>query len=216
MPLQIVLQESIRWLKMDKFWLRIEKHLGAFLLRCFSLTIRKSRHGEFPTEPVVFILWHRDQIPLIFLNRNRDVGVLVSKSKDGELIAGPISKLGFVPIRGSSSRGGSKAMRDLIRHLETNSIAITPDGPKGPAHIIKDGALMTAYLTGRAIVPVAIDVSREWTFNSWDKFRFPKPFSHIRQIFGMKIFIDKKEDIPEIKERLAAEMGRLYEVIKFK
>jgi len=201
---------------MNKYLLKAEKHLGAFLLRCLDLTIRKTHYGEFPTEPVVFMLWHRDQIPLVIMNRNKKIGALVSQSKDGELIAGPISKLGFIPIRGSSTRGGSKALRDLVSHLKSNSIAISPDGPQGPIYSIKDGMLITAYLAKRPIVPVAIDVSWEWTFNSWDKFRFPKPFCRVRQMFGMKFYIENKEDIPLMKEKIKEEMDRMYESIRFK
>lgn len=200
---------------MSDFFLRVEKHLGALLLRCLNITIKKSRYSEFPADPAIFMVWHRDQIATVLLNKNKQVGVLISKSNDGELIAGPISKLGFIPIRGSSSRGGYKGMIALITHLETNSIAITPDGPRGPIYEIKDGILMTAFLTNRPIIPVGVDINREWVFKSWDRFRFPKPFSHIRQIFGNKFYVTSKEDIPEVKEKLKAEMERLYEVIKF-
>lgn len=201
---------------MNKYLLKAEKYFGAFLLRCLDLTIRKTYDGEFPTEPVVFMLWHRDQIPLAIMNRNKNIGVLVSQSDDGQLIAGPISKLGFSPIRGSSTRGGSKALKGLVSHLKSYPVAITPDGPQGPVYSIKDGLLITAYLAKRPIVPVAIDVSREWTFNSWDKFRFPKPFCHIRQMFGMEFYIENKEDIPLMKEKIKEEMNRMYESIRFK
>lgn len=200
---------------MNKFLLRCEKHFGSFLLRMFNLTIKKEIMGDYPLEPTIFMFWHRDQIPLTLLNMNRNIGVLVSQSNDGQLIAGPISKLGYIPVRGSSTRGGTQALRGLIAHLKNNSVAITPDGPRGPIYSIKDGLLTTAYLSKRAIMPVAIDVSREWTFNSWDKFRFPRPFSTIRIKYGIPHFVKNKEDFAEIKEALKQEIEAMYDSIKF-
>ncbi len=200
---------------MNKFLLKCEEHLGAFLLRLINLTIKKEIYGNYPQEPTVFMIWHRDQIPLTLLNKDRNIGVLVSQSKDGQLIAGPISKLGYVPVRGSSTRGGTSALRGLIKHLKSSSIAITPDGPRGPIYSIKDGLLTTAYLSQRDIMPVAIDVNREWVFNSWDKFRFPKPFSTIRMKYGKPQRVKSKEDFVKIKETLKAEMNSMYQSIKF-
>ncbi len=200
---------------MNKFLLNCEKYLGSFLLRAINLTIRKEIYGNYPQEAKVFMIWHRDQIPLTLLNKNRNIGVLVSQSKDGQLIAGPISKLGYVPVRGSSTRGGTSALRALISHLKTSSVAITPDGPRGPIYTIKDGLLTASYLSKRPIMPVAIDVSREWTFNSWDKFRFPKPFSTIRMKYGKSYQVENKEDYPRIKEQLKLDMDAMYQEIKF-
>ena len=201
---------------MNKYILRIEKYLGAFLLKTIRLTLKKEIHGAYPNEPAVLMVWHRNQIPSCLLNKDSNLGVLISQSKDGELIAGPISKLGFVPVRGSSRRGGTQALRGLISHLKTNCVVITPDGPKGPIYTIKDGLLTTAYLSKRAIVPVAIDVNREWIFNSWDKFRFPKPFAIVRMKYGKEFFVKNKEDFPVIKEALQAEMDSMYQALKFK
>lgn len=201
---------------MNNFTLKLEKYLGSFILRVLNLTIKKEISGAYPSEPAIFMMWHRDQIPLALLNKNKNIGVLVSQSKDGELIAGPISRLGYVPVRGSSTRGGTQALRGLLTHLKTSCVAITPDGPKGPCYSIKDGLLTTAYLAKRAIVPVAIDVSREWVFNSWDRFRFPKPFSIIRLKYGKPVWVEKKEDIPVIKEILQQDMELLFDSIKFK
>lgn len=201
---------------MNKFVLKVEKYLGSFLLRLISSTIKKEYINDYLEEPTIYMVWHRDQIPSILLSMNRNVGVLISQSKDGELIAGPISKLGYVPVRGSSTRGGTQALRGLLSHLKNNSVVLTPDGPKGPIYTIKDGLLTTAYLSKRAIVPVAVDVSREWVFNSWDKFRFPKPFSKIRLKCGKKFYVESKEDFPLVKEALKYEMEKLYNSIKFK
>ena len=201
---------------MNKFLLSCEKYLGASFLKLINLTIKKEIIGDFPTEPVIFMFWHRDQIPLLLFSMNRNYGVLVSQSKDGELIAGPISRLGFVAVRGSSTRGGTKALRGLLAHLKRHSIGITPDGPRGPIYSITDGLLTTAYLSKRPVIPLAIDVSREWTFNSWDKFRFPKPFSSMRMKFGTKHFVPSKDDFPNVKEALKKEMESMFKEISFK
>ncbi len=200
---------------MNKILLKCEEYLGSLLLKVIDLTIKKEVFGNYPSQPTVFMIWHRDQIPLTLLNKNKNIGVLVSQSKDGQLIAGPISKLGYVPVRGSSTRGGTQALRGLINHLKSSSIAITPDGPRGPIYTIKDGLLTTAYLSKREIMPVAIDVNKEWVFKSWDKFRFPKPFSTIRMKYGNSYSVNSKADFAKIKEVLKVEMDSMYKSIKF-
>jgi len=133
--------------------------------------------------------------------------VMVSSSKDGELIAGPLSELGYVPIRGSSSFKGSAAMREMIKIAEKISLAITPDGPKGPCYTFHPGLFQIAYLAKIPIVAVAVNADKEWLFKSWDRFRFPKPFAKITMIYSDPIPVQSKEDFisaeKEIRDFLA-------------
>lgn len=201
---------------MNKYLLFLEKNFGAVLLRILSVTIKKKYFSKFYSEPVIYMIWHRDQILSILTNQNKNIGVIISKSKDGELIAGPVSKLGFVPLRGSSHRGGANALKRMLTHLKVSSVAITPDGPRGPIYSIKDGVLVAAYLSKRPIVPVICECNYEWIFHkSWDRFRVPKPFSKINIIYGNKIYVKDKSDFGKIRIALEKEMLRLHNKVKF-
>ena len=95
---------------------------------------------------VLYLFWHRNILPLLYLRRGEGVGVMISSSKDGDYVAEPAKVLGFKPIRGSITRGGAKAAREMIRFARDNSICIVPDGPKGPACKIKSGAGIISLL----------------------------------------------------------------------
>ena len=125
------------------------------------------------------------------------MAVMVSASKDGELIAGPSAKMGYTVVRGSSSRQGSQALKEMLRYAKTMPVAITPDGPRGPVGTINPGLFHIALLAKIPIVAVACDSNREWIFNSWDKFRFPKPFARVKIMYSVPIYIRSKADIPK-------------------
>ncbi|MDD3050776.1 MAG: lysophospholipid acyltransferase family protein [Candidatus Cloacimonetes bacterium] len=173
----------------------LEKYFAALLLYILGFTYRYRELGNFPKERVVFSFWHRNQIPLLYFKRNKGITILISSSKDGELIAGPARVMGFNTARGSSRRGGLSAVKELIRKAADYSLAISPDGPKGPNMQVKEGALFVAYVTKLPVVPVGVHIEKEWIFKSWDRFRFPKPFSRINVIFDEPFFIDNKDEI---------------------
>jgi lysophospholipid acyltransferase (LPLAT)-like uncharacterized protein len=179
----------------NKLFFTLEKYLGSALVLALGATLRIKRTGIQPKEPVIYAFWHRNMIPLLYLHRYQKIGIMISSSKDGELIAGPCKALGYVPVRGSSTRGGSQAVRQMVKHSRRHCCAITPGGPKGPAQEVKDGLLYLAYAAKRPIVPVGVQINKEWIFNSWDRFRFPKPFARITVHYGLPIGILTKEDI---------------------
>jgi len=182
---------------MRKVLFFLEKYLGAALIYLLSITLRYIVIGNKPEGRVVFSFWHRDQIPLLYFRRNEGITILISSSKDGELIAGPAKVLGFNTVRGSSRRKAVTALRQLREVAEKYTLAITPDGPKGPNMVIKDGVLFASYMTHLPIVPVLVEIEKEWLFNTWDKFRFPKPFSRVVVAYGDPIYIETKEEIVE-------------------
>lgn len=148
------------------------------------------------------MFWHRNLLLMTLQRIDQGAAVMVSSSKDGELIAGPLSELGYIPVRGSSSRKGSMAMREMIRMSKTISLAITPDGPKGPCYTFHPGLFQIAYLAKIPIVAVAVNANKEWLFNSWDKFRFPKPFAKLTMIYSDPIWVNNKEDIAIVEETI--------------
>ncbi len=133
--------------------------------------------------------------------------ILISSSKDGELIARVLSYFGHEAVRGSSSRGGSKAFKALLRMAkEPFDFALTPDGPKGPRHQAKDGVIQLARLTGRPVVPLAYVCSRGHRFASWDRFLCPYPFAHAVYSYGEALFYQSGESTESFRERIEQAM----------
>ena len=121
--------------------------------------------------------------------------LMISQSRDGELIA-KIAKLsGWNPVRGSSSRGGKEALKDMIANLKKTKLAgHILDGPRGPSGIVKAGVIRLAHATDAVIVPLSVSPENAWYFNSWDKFVLPKPFSKVSLRFGNMLKFDKVTD----------------------
>jgi lysophospholipid acyltransferase (LPLAT)-like uncharacterized protein len=161
---------------------------GVFLVS-WSLRYRiEDPHGllrRATDRPLLFAFWHNRifLMPYLFYHYWRPrqrvrVAALVSASRDGGQLAGLLEQFGLVCVRGSSSRRGSQALRELARLVgEGYDIAITPDGPRGPKYVAQDGAISLAQLTGMPIIPVSYVLSRKITFNSWDNFMIPLPFT---------------------------------------
>ena len=133
----------------------------------------------------IFSLWHGQLLPLLWHHREEGVVLLISEHKDGELVARAAESLGYALVRGSTTRGGDRALISIIRELEAGrEVAITPDGPKGPARKYAPGALIAAQRSGAAILPVVAVADRAWRLKSWDRFMIPKPFARITVAYG--------------------------------
>jgi len=152
----------------------------------------------------IFALWHARLLPLIYTHRGRGVVVLVSRHRDGEWIARVIERLGFATARGSSTRGGGVGARAMLLEGERGHLlAITPDGPRGPAERVKPGLVYLASRTGFPVLPVAAAARRAWVFDSWDRFRLPLPFTRVTVAYGAPIAI------PRALEREDADRWRI-------
>lgn len=166
--------------------------LGAWVLRLLASTWRvRTVNGEQLDEArrsgqrVLFTLWHGELLPLLWHQRGRGVAVVISEHRDGEIIARIAESLGYRTVRGSSSRGASRALLGLTRAIEEGTDgAITPDGPRGPAHVFASGAAVAAQRTGVPIVPIRASASRAWRLKSWDRFLIPKPFARVTVTLG--------------------------------
>lgn len=136
-------------------------------------------------EPAVYALWHEHLLPLSLLHAGTGAGVLVSRHRDGEILARILHDLGYRPVRGSSSRGGAAGLRRMIElGREGRPLAFTPDGPRGPARTPKAGAVRTAAATGLPLVPVAAAATRGWRLGSWDGFLVPAPAAAVYVGYG--------------------------------
>lgn len=186
-----------------------------------SSTLRRRPATELrlPPGPVIFALWHNRLAVCVpacrrFLRpaRGRDtLAALVSASRDGALLAAVVGRFGVHPVRGSSSRRGGQALKELVSWVRRgNDVALTPDGPRGPCYQAREGALVLAQLTGAPVVPVSCNVRWKLRLGSWDRFQVPLPFAAYELTLHNPIRVPR-EASPEERERLRQ---RLEEVLR--
>jgi lysophospholipid acyltransferase (LPLAT)-like uncharacterized protein len=150
-----------------------------------ALAAAEAAHGA-----AVVALWHDQLLAPTYAFRNRNYATMASKSADGEYIARMLHYWRYQVARGSSSRGGDSALRELVDLVRRgHTVALTADGPRGPRHRLKLGVLRLAQRTGVPVVPVAAVASHAWRFNSWDRFMLPKPLSRVVVLFGEAVSV---------------------------
>ncbi len=141
-------------------------------------------------KPVIFTLWHGQMLPLLYQHRNEGVAILISEHGDGEIIARIAKSLGYNTVRGSTSRGATRALVAMAKVLEGGTdLAITPDGPRGPARSVAPGVLAVSQRTGAPIIPIGLCARRAWRLKSWDQFVIPHPFSRVDIAYGDPVTI---------------------------
>jgi len=148
-----------------------------------------------------------------FLPHKGRVGMMISRHRDGEFIARAVKLFGIDSVRGSTTRGGAAALRGMVRFFENGAhLAITPDGPQGPRHVVQRGVIELARLTAAPIIPVAYSASRKKVFNSWDHFILPLPFCKVIYVYGEAIFIPRNLSEKELEEKRLLVEDRLRQV----
>ena len=183
------------------------------IVHLLGLTLRIEEEGQTQWGPnarqeeaPLWALWHETILMSVWHHRDQDVHVMISASRDGELIARVARFFGYTPVRGSSSRGGREALSSLIGYLKAGKrCAITPDGPRGPRREIKIGVLSLARMTGCPVVPFAFEAEHCWRLRSWDQFIIPKPFSRAVFVYGNPIKVSRhggEEDLKKIQAEL--------------
>jgi len=169
--------------------LAVIPRLAAGVIRLLGATLRVEDvcapgvpAGDTLPGPTVFAFWHRSLLLAAYRFRGLGIAILISRSFDGELIARTVERLGFVAVRGSSTRGGSAGLRGMQRLYEDGVIcAFTADGPKGPALVAKAGPVQLAELVGaRWVGAFELMPERAWRLGSWDAFVVPRPFTRVR------------------------------------
>lgn len=144
------------------------------------------------SEPIIGVFWHEYiALPVGVWSGGR-VTMLVSQHRDAEWLNQAAERLGFSVVRGSTRRGGSKAILQLRQLCKTNSLGITPDGPQGPRRQMSLGPIFLASLFGMPVVPIGAGFRRPWRANTWDQFALGRPFSRARLICGPKIYVPKR------------------------
>jgi hypothetical protein len=141
--------------------------------------------------------------------------IMISQSRDGDFIAAVVKKIGWIPVRGSGSRGGKQALIQMVQEINVRKIGVhIVDGPVGPPHIIKPGLISIALKAGAVICPVYISYQNPWIFNSWDKFMVPKPFGKVLIRFGSLISVPSdltEDDFGKLLSRVEDDMVGGYE-----
>lgn len=178
--------EKQRFSLRQRFWLWLISAASYLAISLIGPTLRYSISWEEPPTPqnafyempVIYSFWHRAVFPAAWLWRKLGIAVMVSRSFDGEYIARTIEKLGFVAVRGSSSRGGASALLGLKKHLDRGvSVAFTIDGPRGPKYVAKPGPVLLSRESGLPMAALYVALSDAWVLNTWDAMMIPKPFS---------------------------------------
>jgi lysophospholipid acyltransferase (LPLAT)-like uncharacterized protein len=202
--------------KLDSWPARLLIASGFGLYRLWARTLRlqvDDPHdvvGFVRQQPVIFAIWHNRllMLPRVFdpsFPTRQSYG-LISASRDGDLIARFIERSGYGTIRGSSSRKGVIALRQLVETLGADgNVLVTPDGPRGPVYQVSQGIIFLAQKSRAAIVPIHMEYSSAWRLKSWDRFVVPRPFATLRAIFGAPIHIAPLEG----PEQFEAEQVRL-------
>ena len=145
---------------------------------------------------LVYASWHQRFFPgITFFSSRQPIAIMISQSRDGEMVARVVDILGWCSVRGSSTRGGITALRKLKDLARAGyKIGHIVDGPKGPFGVVKPGLLRIAQVAGKPIVPTITSAQKKWVFNSWDRFMVPKPFTRVIIRFGEAIGVSAELD----------------------
>ncbi|MFO1472339.1 MAG: lysophospholipid acyltransferase family protein [Turneriella sp.] len=196
---------------------RLGLFVGSYVLKWYiQLAYRTAKLLAFDVDPeaekliadpkgqFIIAIWHNRLMLSVYslsdnvAGRGHDVLAIISQSSDGELIARATKMWGAYTARGSSSRGGTAALKKILKYTKLHfHPLITPDGPRGPVYVVKEGLPAMARLTGLPIVPICYDASKKWITRSWDKFIIPKLFSKTVLSYGAPIYLDKNMPIDE-------------------
>jgi len=175
-----------------------------------------SMPGLHQISPGIYPFWHRCVLPATWLFRNENIGVLTSLSRDGEYIAQVIRHFGFVPVRGSSSRGGPRGLLEMETMVKAGgAVAFTIDGPRGPRYVAKKGPVMLGRLTGIPITAFYVAVQKAWVLKTWDAMLIPKPFSRAYVRVAKNIFVPPDADDAALHRHHAEMQAALERVTAF-
>jgi lysophospholipid acyltransferase (LPLAT)-like uncharacterized protein len=209
----IVVPQPLPWHR------RVAAFAAAALLRLSFKTwrLRWQDCGQYPETkgPVIYCAWHNSLLAGLassnddFLQARwpaQGLAVMISASRDGSFLASVVERIGIQPIRGSTSRRGPQALLEATTWMKRQySIAITPDGPRGPVHQVQEGIILLAQLTGRPIIPTSNFTRWKIRLHSWDRFQIPLPFASGQSYYGEPIWVPRDASETE-REQLRAKL----------
>lgn len=206
--------------KLHRLVKRTRRKLGALLMPQLAPRVLRRLSGSWKTHLLgaehraaaqaapgcLWVLWHGRMLMGLAEHANLGYTVLVSPSKDGELMNTLLPRFGYRVIRGSTSRTGTRALREMLRDLKAGgTVVVTPDGPRGPRHSGSSGVIWLARATGFPILPCGFVADRAWRMNSWDAFTIPKWGANVAMVFGEPMSVARDIDNDELK-RLSEEL----------
>jgi lysophospholipid acyltransferase (LPLAT)-like uncharacterized protein len=209
-----------RFTRWQRFLIWLIGWAGYLLIRALGPTLRYTisiEEGGPPhwyVAPVIYPFWHRCLIPACFLWRHKQIAVVTSTSFDGEYIARILDKFGYTPVRGSSTRGGVRALLGMQTELDGgHAVAFTIDGPKGPMYVAKPGPALLARMTSLPILCFHVALEDSWVLNkSWDQFMIPKPFSRALVRISRMIHVPSDaQDLERYRDEMQAALDRVRE-----
>ena len=154
----------------------------------------------------IIALWHGRILAATPYFQRRGIVAMASENFDGEWIARLLGKFGYGAARGSTSRGGPMALRELVKQVKAHGVAFTLDGPRGPAEVAQPGAVWLAKATGNPLLPFHSEAASSWTLKSWDRTQIPKPFTTVAMAIGQPIYVPPEADDRALDElRLSLE-----------
>lgn len=200
--------------------------LGFLLVKALYGTLRWERLGSLAggtffkgLPPAIFVFWHSHQLGMLPLYCSQTsprprLYMLISRHADGRIVARIARFFGVYSVAGSSTRGGSEALYELLRHMRAgHHVAVTPDGPKGPAERVKQGVVRIAQRAGTQIYPVAYAAASKWEFKSWDRMFLPKPFSRMVGMVGEPLSVPENLREDEIESYTKELETRLSDLV---
>lgn len=191
------------------FLFKLIGFLGSLFIRLWMRTLHYRYNIADPridiryrrgTERYIYALWHEVMLFPVHLGTGLGVHILVSQHSDGEIITQIAERLGFRAIRGSTTRGGARAVLELLEMAERSHVAITPDGPRGPRRRVQGGLIYLASRSGRPIVPLGFAAVRGWRAASWDRFLLPRPYTTVFAVAGPPITISPDLDSATLEQ----------------
>jgi len=206
--------------KNSDFKIKLAAGLAYFLLNLIGRLVRISYLGKEHPEKLgaenkryILTLWHGRMFIPIFVQRKKGIVAMVSQHADGEFIARAVEKMGYKTVRGSSTRGGMQALREMVKLIKGGvNGAMMVDGPKGPRGEFKIGTLVLAQLSGASLIPMTYACSRAKVFDSWDKFVLAKPFSKVVVAYGEPVEVPREmgeAELTKLKTEMEAKMDTL-------
>jgi lysophospholipid acyltransferase (LPLAT)-like uncharacterized protein len=205
----------------DRLLIRLADWAFFLLIRLIGLTMRFETEGWESFEAIenagklpIYSFWHDRIFAGTYFFRDRGIVVITSQSKDGEYIARFIKRLGYGAIRGSSTRGGTKALVEMIRAMKQGvPMAFSLDGPKGPRYKAKPGAPLLAKKTGNPLMPFVVECRHFFRLKSWDRMQIPRPFTKVRVIIAEPIYVSPDADDGDLQNSLSQLQLSLDELV---
>jgi lysophospholipid acyltransferase (LPLAT)-like uncharacterized protein len=205
---------------MDRFKAWLIGWVGYIVIRIIGSTIRWQSEGDSHLDEIyrsgkraIFTVWHGRIFPATYYWRQRGIAVLTSLNRDGEAIAQCIKRFGYVAPRGSSSRGGLRALAEMAREIrQGRDCGFTVDGPRGPKYVAKQGPILLAFKTGAAIFCFHISMKHKVQLKSWDEFQIPLPFTQALVLKAPPIWVpaDASEaHLRDLQQRMQATLDTL-------